>query len=247
MADTTSFFDDVAPFYDEMISFDRGVEKRKELLAGLLPAARHNIADIGSGTGLDTIAASLLGHRVTSFDVSAEMLKAAEQNANRFHVEPKIVQAGFRDIPNSYNSSFSVVISTGNTLALIKKDELQNVFDAIYALLQPNGLAFIQLLNFDRVLSAKERIVAITKNEDEHYIRFYDFHTDYIDFNIMRFNCKNPAEQKLLTTHLYPHTVVELQKHVKQTGFSSVQIFGGLAKQPFNPETSKDILLILTK
>ena len=162
-------------------------------------------------------------------------------------MQTKTVHAGIIDIPGSYDKTFSVVISTGNTLALIQKEELQKVFYKIYALLQPNGSAFIHLLNFDRILSKKERIVAITKNEDQHYFRFYDFHSAHIDFNIMHFNCKNSSEQKLLTTHLYPHTANELKRYAEQAGFTSVQFYGGLAKQAFDQETSKDILLILTK
>lgn len=244
--DTTAFFDEASSFYDEMIDFDKSVLRRKEIFGKILPGEKQIIADLGSGTGLDAIACASLGHDVHCFDLSTSMLEIASQNASRLNVRVETHPFGIAEIPEEFYERFSIVISTGNTLALIPMDQLGNVFNKIYSMLQ-KGTAYIQVLNFERILKERERIVAITKKHEFHYIRYYDFHNEYIDFNILRFHCTGSSNHQLLTTRLYPHTIKDLAGYAKKAGFSTIQVCSDLAGNAFDEASSKDVVLKLEK
>lgn len=247
MLKTDEFFDQAAGFYDEMIQFAAALKRRREQLAGVLPAERKNIADLGCGSGLDAVAAALAGHTVTCFDLSQNMLEQAKRNGEENGVHLKTVQSDIKHISSAFHNSFDFVISSGNTLALLEKDSVGAVMRKIYSLLTHGSTAVVQLLNFDRILQTKERILAITKHGEQHYIRSYDFHTAHIDFNILRFNGTTPNERELITTKLYPHTKAELVKKAESAGFKSIKVFGGLQMQEYKPDQSNDICLVLKK
>jgi ubiquinone/menaquinone biosynthesis C-methylase UbiE len=247
MLTTYEFFDHAAGFYDEMIQFTAALERRREQLAGIMPSAKKMVADLGCGSGLDAIAAALAGHTVTCFDLSQNMLEQAKRNGEENGVHLKIVQSDMKHINASFHNSFDFIISTGNTLALMDKESVGSVLRKMYSLLVAGGTAVVQLLNFDKILKTKERILAITKHGDWQYIRFYDFHTNHIDFNILRFNGALPNEREIITTKLYPHTRNELAYRAESAGFNSIKVFGGLQMQEYKPDKSNDICLVLKK
>jgi len=247
MLTTNEFFDHAAGFYDEMIHFKDALVRRQEQMVKILPTEKIIIADLGSGSGLDAITAALAGHTVTCFDLSQNMLEQARRNGEENGVYLQIVQSDIARIDEAYHNKFDMVISTGNTLSLIDKETIDEVFSKMYSLLKSGGTAVVQLLNFEKILHAKERIVALTKKNEHYYLRSYDFHTSHIDFNILRFNGDAPAEREMITTKLFPHMSTELRAVAKAAGFTEIEIFGGLAKQDYKPEASNDICLILKK
>jgi glycine/sarcosine N-methyltransferase len=247
MLKTDEFFDQAAGFYDEMIQFATALERRREQLVTILPAEQRNVADLGCGSGLDSIAAALAGHTVTCFDLSQNMLEQAKHNGEENGVRLKTIQSDIKHINASFHNTFDLVISTGNVLALMEKDSVGAVMRKIYSLLTHGGSAVVQLLNFDKILKTKERILAITKHGERHYIRFYDFHNTHVNFNILRFNGALPPERELITTKLYPHLREELIKKAESAGFKSHKVFGGLQLQEYKPEASNDICLVLKK
>jgi ubiquinone/menaquinone biosynthesis C-methylase UbiE len=80
-----AFYDELASDYDEMISFEKSVEKKKNLFKNFLSSEMKSAADIGCGSGVDSIALSLSGLKVTAFDPSSEMLKIAKSNTARMN------------------------------------------------------------------------------------------------------------------------------------------------------------------
>ena len=56
-----TFYDELASEYDEMISFETAIDKKKILLQTFINQNSKNAADIGCGSGVDSIALSLSG------------------------------------------------------------------------------------------------------------------------------------------------------------------------------------------
>ncbi|NJO89313.1 MAG: hypothetical protein HC831_10405, partial [Chloroflexia bacterium] len=68
MLSNEKFFDAVSESYDSMISFSDSVEKKINMLKEFINAGMQSAADLGCGTGVDSIALSELGLKVTAFD-----------------------------------------------------------------------------------------------------------------------------------------------------------------------------------
>ncbi len=83
-----------------MISFEKAVEIKKKLLKNFVTDEMKSAADIGCGSGVDSISLSSLGLKVTAFDPSSEMLKVAEANAERMKAKVEFHNYSADNIPD---------------------------------------------------------------------------------------------------------------------------------------------------
>ena len=238
-----AFYDELASDYDDMISFENAVEKKKKLLKNFLTSEMKSAADIGCGSGVDSIALSLSGLKVTAFDHSSEMLKIAEANAARMNAKIELHNYSADNIPVEFNSQFDLVVSLGNTFANISKDKFIDSLKTCQDLLKPNGQLLIQVLNYKKIILENQRIVNITEGKDNYFIRFYDFLDEYILFNILTFTKTDPTQYKLISTKIYPHSVENFMSGLELAGFGSFQFYSNFELSSFKMEQSKDLVV----
>ncbi|MFC2135284.1 class I SAM-dependent methyltransferase [Bacteroidota bacterium] len=237
------FFDTAAEYYDSMINFEMGLKRKSSALKSFVDNRMKTAADLGCGTGLDSISLSMNGLAVSGFDISQKMIKQARKNAKVFNTKIIFQQYSIDKIPTSFNNKFDFVTSLGNTLANLEETLLIKALKRIYRILKPGGKALFQILNYDLVLSKGERIVKISSDENYNMIRFYDFFDDHLNFNILSYPKSGIEKHKLITTKIYPHKSTNFKKYLETAGFSQIQFFGNLNKKPFNKESSTDLVI----
>lgn len=242
-----NFYDSISSFYDDMINFEKALEIRKSAFKKLIPEGSNFAADLGCGSGLDSIALSLNGLNVSAFDLSPEMIKHAKMNAKKFNVEIDFNNSSTAQIPNSFNNKYSFVVSMGNTFANFNYAAFQQTIKVISSLLIENGQAVIQILNYHQILQVKERIINITESSEKYFVRFYDFVNEEIWFNILSFSKSKTNERKLVTTPIYPYYKKDFSDELLKNNFRNIQFFSSLNKEPFDETTSKDLLIIAQK
>ncbi|MBE0571188.1 MAG: class I SAM-dependent methyltransferase [Ignavibacteriaceae bacterium] len=237
------FYDELASDYDSMISFEKAVENKEKLFKNFVTAEMKSAADIGCGSGVDSIALSLLGLKVTSFDPSYEMIKLAEANAERMNIEIDFRNYFADNIPKEFDDQFDLVVSLGNTFANIPEESFIASLKRCYDILKLNGQLIIQCLNYEKILNENKRIVNITESADKFFIRFYDFITEHIVFNILIFSKSNPSEQKLISTKISPYSQENFRSGLEEAGFHSVKFYSDFQFTPFNNDQSKDLVV----
>ncbi|MCW9065319.1 MAG: class I SAM-dependent methyltransferase [Ignavibacteriaceae bacterium] len=237
------FFDELASEYDQMITFEKAVENKKKLFKNFIQPGMKYAADLGCGSGVDSIALALNRLKVTAFDPSNEMLKEVQKNTDKFNVKVDFHNFAADSIPDSFNEKFDLVVSLGNTFANIPRENFDSSLNKCFDILKPDGQLIIQVLNYEKILIEKKRIVNITEGVNKYFIRFYDFADNEIIFNILVFNKEQPAEQKLISTKLFPHTQNEFNNALKKLEFNKVEYFTDLEFTIFNKELSKDLII----
>jgi glycine/sarcosine N-methyltransferase len=247
MLNNQEFFDELSVQYDSMIPFEKAIERKKKLFKNLLSENEKVIADIGCGSGSDSIALAELGCEVTSFDPSAGMLKKANENAKRKSLELKFHQFGAAQIPNEFNNRFDVIISLGNSFANIPAEEFEDSISKCYSLLKGNGRLFIQILNYEKILEKKKRIVNITNNNENYFVRFYDFKENEVMFNILSFEKENPQHHQLISTMIFPYSVEDFSKALKRAGFGKIEFYDSFDLSSYNPQESSNLVISAIK
>lgn len=242
------FYDEVSIFYDEMISFNKSLENRINIFKTLLALQnRETVADVGCGSGLDTIALSKLGYNVTGFDPSKGMIEKAKKNAAKHKVKPLFKNSGINKPGKDEYNKYDLVLSLGNAFANIDPELLSDSLKGISAILKKNGLVFIQILNYSKILKDKKVVIGLKNDGDNSIIRFYDFMEKQIGFNILKVHNINPEESSLFKTILYPYKSSELVKLLKQNGFCNIKKYGSLKLEKYEPGKSKDLIIIAAK
>ncbi len=242
-----SFYNSASIYYDKMIDFDAALHKRKILLSNFINDEIKTIADVGCGTGVDSISLSQLGLNVTAFEPSIEMINNAKVNSEKHKCKIDFFNFGANEIPKTFYNKFNLVVSLGNTLANIPFTKIEKSVAKLFKLLKNDGKVLIQILNYEKILREKERIVNITKKDDEYFIRFYDFGKKDLMFNILKFNSDQTSQKELISTKIFPYTSKEFKKVFKEAGFKKIELFGGLDKKPFDAKTSSDLILFAHK
>lgn len=240
------FYDEASSFYDEMIEFDKNLEKRKASLKNIFNKTGF-VADLGCGTGLDSIALAQNGNTVFAVDPSSKMIDAAKLNAQRFSAEVNFLKSTIQNIPEQYNSKFDYVVSLGNTLANVEGGTIYSTIQRIFDLLTNDGYVLIHILNYKLILEKQERIVSIKEDKNFWYVRFYDFANGQINFNILKFEKENPSNQKLLTTQIYGYKFDLLTKVFDSVGFKEINFWSDLERSKFNVTSSKDLFIYAKK
>ncbi|MDP4176444.1 MAG: methyltransferase domain-containing protein [Bacteroidota bacterium] len=241
------FFDEVSSFYDGMIDFQNSLTRRGELLKNLIDKNITTVADLGCGTGIDSIALAKMGLIVTAFDQSSGMISRAKQNAASEGVKIQFEKSSLNAISKKYALKFDMTLSLGNTLANLEPAKLKTAVNTTYLLLKDKGKLVIQILNYYAILKKQERIINITRKNDFTFVRFYDFYPKFLNFNILTFNTEKPAERNLYTTKLYPYRLEDLAAMIRSAGFRKVKYFGSLSLNKYVKTLSGDLVIVAEK
>jgi glycine/sarcosine N-methyltransferase len=241
------FYEHIAGRYDEMTRFDQRLTREETTLAQWRERFDiHSAVDAACGTGLQTIALYRLGVTVIGADISGAMLDRARANARRYQADIQFVQAGMEEMAGVMDHPVDAVFSLGNSIPhLLTDDALKRALSSFHDLVRPGGVVVIQLLNYHRVLTRRERIVGVTRSGETEFIRFYDFGDRTIRFNIMTIEWREGKPRtRLMETELAPYRRDELVTVFGEAGFRHVQSFGDMTFGVYHAEESSNLVLV---
>jgi ubiquinone/menaquinone biosynthesis C-methylase UbiE len=142
-----SSFQNVAPFYDELM---RQVPYRMwvsyyQLLLSTIESRPKRVLDVACGTGTMTEMLHREGYQMTGFDLSEPMIEIARRKAakKKLPVEYHVANAVTFDLGQSFDGILCFFDSLNN---ITRPDHLQQVFHRVFAQLEPGG-SFIFDLN----------------------------------------------------------------------------------------------------
>ena len=241
------FYNALAGDYDDMISFDKAVSRKTEILKNFIDQNTKFAADIGCGSGVDSIAFFKLNMNVDAFDPSVEMLNAAKANSMKMGSNISVHNYGADKIPDEFNNKFDLVVSLGNTFANIPETVFLNSLKRCYEIIKTGGRLVLQILNYKKIIENKERIINVTESEEKIFIRFYDFYTEQIVFNILTLNKKTLTERKLSSTQIYPYFVDNFESSLTTVGFNQIKIFSDLKQSEYLESESANLVILAEK
>lgn len=131
----------------------RFVDAREtECALSLLPVKMgKNILDVGCGTGRFTLKMSLLGHRMTGIDLSAEMLAIARQKLKYAGLAPRLHEMDITNMDFA-NESFDGVVS----MALFEFiQDSKKALDECFRVVRPGGYIMIGTITRDSTWGAE--------------------------------------------------------------------------------------------
>ncbi len=253
MNSTNDFYQPVATDYDQVFEFEQRFRSAHRFVAGLMDRIGSVAAasDTACGTGVYGLALAEVGVAVVGTDLSPAMIERARVNGERlglavdWRVQPlQKPICGFRG---------DLILCMGNSIPhLLNEDELKQALESFLQSLQPGGVLVLNLLNYQRVLQRRERMIGVTRGRDgREFIRFYDFFEGEpnVVFNLLTLDWNGAGTQTSPTTEwhstrLHPYTESELNQALREVGFGGLQSFGGLDFSPYRPEESDALLII---
>lgn len=244
------FYDALAEQYDEMTRFtERIASERKTLQKWIDRYGFRSALDVACGTGLHAIILTQLGVATIGVDRSAAMLDQARRQAEDLGVIIPWIHAPMQALASQITTPSQALFCLGNSLPhILAPTELDVTIPNFYDCLTEGGVLVIQLLNYARVLAQQQRIVAIHRNAETVYVRFYDFQAETVQFNVLTIHFQGATStHHLHSTPLKPYTKADLEPVLTQHGFINLEYFGDMQFHPFEEATSGNLVIAARK
>jgi hypothetical protein len=144
------------------------------------------------------------------------------------------------------HNKFDAVFCLGNMLPhVLTEEDLFQSFRSFREILNPGGRVFLQLLNYERILNSRERILNVKEVNNKIFVRFYDYEGESIIFNILTIQKRGGRmEHSLNSVRLIPWRSSDIIRTLKDAGFHTIELFGTMALNNFDEYSSKDLVVI---
>ena len=254
MLTETEFYDRLAESFDVMTDWESRLAVELPFLEATF--AQHNVQsvlDCACGTGGHAIALAQRGYRVTGGDISAQMIARAQANAEHAGATIPFAVARFQDLSSTFSMQFDAVLCLGNSLPHVLNGAaaLESVLN-MRVCLRAGGVLILHNLNYDKRWKEKPRWFAVnagTLDERETLVwRFadYDEMSGLITFNIALFtkNENGVWSVDVQSTPQRPYRQNEIELLLRRAGFRKIAFHGDLQGEPFDAETSADLVAV---
>lgn len=233
-----TFYSSISEYYDSIFP----VDEKEMAFVKIRLDGRKAMLDIGCGTGNKTVHLAEEGRKIEAFDGDAAMIAAAKRQNSAPGLEYRVLDMaalGKAFVPQSFDAALCL----GNTLAhLPGPDEAAALLRSLYALLQPGGLAIIQILNYERILREKAFELPLLDNDKIRFTRHYRPADCGLRF-ITRLVIKKTGQEIDNDIPLYPLQKRELDLMLADAGFSLAEHYGSYQGEPLKPDSFPLIVL----
>ncbi|MCF7855273.1 MAG: class I SAM-dependent methyltransferase [Candidatus Pacebacteria bacterium] len=242
-----NFYNTVAKYYDRMTDVEGRQQTARNFVSELRQRYTFGSAlDVACGTGLYAKALAELGvNPVVGVDISEKMLDIARRQADADNLSIVWRKVPMRKLA-CIGETFDIILCLGNSIPhILTHNDLVDTLNGFHDRLTPGGHCVLQVLNYDRILRDRERIVSINRHGNKEFVRFYDFHPPTVTFNLLTITWMNDDyTHNIQSTELYPYTRAELAQAMSQHGFRDLSFFNHLTFEPFEVDSSPTLTII---
>lgn len=244
-------FDDMTDVYEAMVDWQKRLANEGEFYRRLFDRAGvHRVLDVACGTGRHAAMFHSWGHHVEGADISANMIERARSNCG----EPPKMRWSVRgfDQPVQPEEPYDAVICVGNSLALAPDiATLERAVKEMLVAVRGGGVVVLHVLNLWRLpdgpclwqkckrASLERGVVLIVKGVHRAGA------TGYVDLVVAPLDGSTTMQSE--SVPLLGIEADYLGKILRQAGASSVQMFGNYQEQPYERDTSVDLIVVAEK
>lgn len=222
----------------------------------------RSIVDVGAGSAKHAAMWAEWGLRVVAVDPDPAMLAQAEHNAleAKDAIEAgggslEIVSGGFGELAQLGLEPADAVTCTGNALPhMAGVDALVPTLRDFAAVLRPGGLLVLQLLNHDRLIAGRIRVIPPKVVDDQEGTWVFLRLTDYVDggirFDFVTLHRPEGAWESgdpwETTSRRSVHTALTsetLRAGLEVAGFRDVTLYGNHDGSPLNVDADESVII----
>ncbi len=234
----------IARNYDLMVNWQK---RFNEEFPVLLPLFKKNkvksVLDVGTWTGEYTIGLAKKGPYVLGLDNHQIMIEMSNEKLRKLSPQVKknvaFMLTDYSDFSKKLDKKFDAAICMGNSLPYIPVP-LPTIIKEVSRSLRDKGALFvIQLLNFEKILKQKNRLLSFAiqkskeKGDREHmFIEFFDEAKGKLIHHVIVFDSEgeNWVYKGITSIDVYDIRKGELERILRSNGFSNISFGGNLGE-----------------
>jgi len=198
------------------------------------------MAECGCGTGSMTIEFADMGVKVTGMDLSAEMLRIAQQKARKAGQQIIFVEQDMRhlEVPRPVEA---VVCACDGVNYLTSPEDVQMFFDAAFAALKPGGVLAFDVSTGAKLLEMPGNVYAEDR-DDVTWMWFSQHEGDRkVSMDIAFFLRDEDGRYERFDEEQLQraHTPEELTASLEKAGFADIRLYGDRTYDAPKPEEKR--------
>ena len=239
-------FSSSADFYEALAGGPKRLEREAPLLLAFLDGVHGSrVADIACGTGIHALFFAESGAQVDAFDLADAMVDYARKH--RPHHAISYQQGDMRRLSMGI---WDLIVCLGNSLSLLEnQSDLESVFSGVRPCLAPAGAFAVQILNYQAKAAKQARHNEVHTHADGWNVTALKTLTPQKDHTLLALNFFAAKEgiwrMASETAVLQPWTLEDLQAAARKAGLTTKAVHGAMDGNPFDAETSTDLVLLL--
>jgi len=241
-------FDSLADIYDLFQDWKTRLPREIPILHRILSAESvETVLDAACGTGAHLAALAELGYRVTGSDISPEMVDHADANG----AGPVFV-AGFDRVGDVVSDQDAVIV-LGNSLPNAGTEEdVQSALHGLSGAVRPGGILVLHLLNYPRLIALGGGLGPVRRvaAEGREYLftKLFEVGSERVVLYVIALiGAGDEWGRRLLRSELCPVDLPWLTGALETAGLTVTEARSGFSDEPFNSETSGDLVLVARK
>lgn len=171
---------DLIEYYDEFQNSLFNYAEESEIISNILKEnSAKSVADVGCGTGTHLIHLAKKGYQCTGIDLSQEMLKAAEEKADKAGLDIRFKQADARKslVLEDFQEKFDACIWIRATLSSL--EDIQSALETERRILKPSGIMIFDIIHPDGEIYETEILNMDLIGQGHTAVRFNNFNIRY--------------------------------------------------------------------
>jgi CBS domain-containing protein/ubiquinone/menaquinone biosynthesis C-methylase UbiE len=239
------YADFIANHYDLMVDWNKRFNHEFPELLKLFKREKVNsVIDLGVWTGEHTVGLAKKSNlKILGLDHNPIMIKISNKKKEKLiesvkkRVEFKLTD--FNDFTSIINNKFDAAISMGGALPYIPGDA-ELLFKNVASVLRENGIIVLQILNFDKIIKEKGRLLSFRIQKDsedskkEHlFLEFFERSLNSCIFhNIIIFESdgKNWTFKGTTSVEVCHNSQKKIEIALKKAGFSKISFSGNIGE-----------------
>ena len=236
--------------YDEFVNWDKRLAAEGPFFRELFEREGvRRVIDVGAGSARHSIMFASWGLDVVAVDPDDSMLAQARLNTERFSDDIAagggsltVAQGGFGELHKMGIGQADALTCTGNALPHVEgRDGLTETLADFASVLVPGGVLVLHLLNHERLLAKRPRvvppkIVETASGSTKVFVRVIDYSEgdEFLDFDFVTLE-RDAKGAWDVASRRSPHTALPLsvlRSELTCAGFGRVEAFGGHDSHP---------------
>ncbi|MCE1247852.1 MAG: class I SAM-dependent methyltransferase [Firmicutes bacterium] len=248
-------------FYENLVNWNARLAKEGDFIKKIFDACgAKNILDCGCGLGKHVFFLRENGYNAHGSDLNPKHYERAKIASESLNNGAGFFLEDMTELPQQGDGSWDGVMSLGNTLSSMGKENVRKAFSAFNRVLGNEGVLIGQILNFagmvsgDRtevrsaVVDGKEVIYVKTFHvEDEHYLVITNVLTRIVEESDGDTDPVKKWDCMVESTKMYGLSKEFVEESLKDAGFREVRFFGSLAGNDYETTISKDLVFVAYK
>ncbi|MFC1954632.1 class I SAM-dependent methyltransferase [Chloroflexota bacterium] len=210
----------------------------------------NSVLDCACGTGRDIYLFNSLGCEVYGSDISEAMLNQTRKNLSILNLELPLSRVDYRKLPDFFDERFDAVTCLGGSISeMPNESEALRAFESMCQVLGEDGILVIAQARTDKQWKEKPRFIPMVNTKDFSRICVIDYFEKGARYNILDILHSEENDDFNVWSIDYLHILLrdDFDRLLKSAGFKEINFYGNYYFDPYDKDTSNNLVVVAKK